>query len=69
MILKLESVLKDLAQDRSNLDNLRQRGMAYARDFSRTTQKLVSMTEICSGLWAVVQNPRSSLPAVSASVR
>jgi glycosyltransferase involved in cell wall biosynthesis len=56
MILKLESVLRDLAEDRSNLNNLRQRGMAYAREHLTWDAKARVTTDIL--LWATKRGPK-----------
>jgi glycosyltransferase involved in cell wall biosynthesis len=50
LILKLESVLKRLAEDRHHLERLRQQGMAYAREHLTWDAKARVMTDIL--LWA-----------------
>jgi glycosyltransferase involved in cell wall biosynthesis len=59
MILKLESVLKKLAEDRNHLDNLRQRGMAYAREHFTWDRKARVMTDIL--LWATGRGSKPDL--------
>lgn len=69
MILKLESVLKKLAEDRNHLENLRERGMAYAREDLTYDAKARVMTDIL--LWATGRGPKPTLqpPARPAPVR
>src|SRR5262249_35116842 len=59
MILKLESVLKQLAEDRKHLDDLPQRGMAYAREHLTWDAKALVMTDIL--LWATGRGSKPKL--------
>jgi glycosyltransferase involved in cell wall biosynthesis len=59
MILKLESVLKRLAEDRNHLDDLRERGMAYARENLTWDAKALVMTDIL--LWATGRGSKPKL--------
>ena len=61
MILKLESVLKNLAENRNNLSNLRQRGMAYAREHLTWDGKARVTTDIL--LWATQRGPKPTSSA------
>ena len=59
LILKLEAVLKHLAEDRNHLETLRQQGMAYAREHLTWDGKarVVSMV-LC---WATGHGPKPAL--------
>lgn len=59
MVLKLQSVLKDLAEDPKHLENLRERGMAYAREVLTYDARARVMTDI--SLWAMRRGPRPRL--------
>jgi glycosyltransferase involved in cell wall biosynthesis len=59
MISKLESVLKKLGDDRNHLENLRERGMAYARESLTYDAKARVMTDIL--LWATGRGPKPHL--------
>ncbi len=59
MALELESVLQSLAEDRINLDNLRQRGIAYAREHLTWDGKARVTTDIL--LWATQRGPKPEL--------
>jgi glycosyltransferase involved in cell wall biosynthesis len=59
MISKLESVLKQLSEDSNHLKNLRERGMAYARENLTYDAKARVMTEIM--LWATGRGPKPEL--------
>lgn len=59
MILRLESVLKRLAEDRNHLANLRERGMAYARESLTYDAKARVLTDVL--LWAIGRGPKPEL--------
>ncbi len=59
MILKLESALRNLAEDRNHLNDLRQRGMAYARENLTWDGKARVTTDIL--LWATKRGPKPKL--------
>jgi glycosyltransferase involved in cell wall biosynthesis len=67
MISKLESILKNLAEDRNKLNDLRQRGMAYAREHLTWDGKARVTTDVL--LWATERGPKPKLkPAECLSV-
>jgi glycosyltransferase involved in cell wall biosynthesis len=59
MIVRLQSVLKRLAEDRNHLEELRERGMAYARENLTWDAKARVMTQIM--LWATGRGPKPIL--------
>jgi len=59
LILKLEAVLKHLADDRNHLEMLRQQGMAYARENLTWDAKARVMTDIL--LWATGRGSKPEL--------
>jgi len=60
MVLRLESVLKRLAEDRNHLENLRERGMAYAREHLTYDARARVLTDVL--LWATGRGPKPELP-------
>jgi glycosyltransferase involved in cell wall biosynthesis len=59
MVLKLRSVLKELAEDPTHLENLRQQGMAYARAALTYDARARTMTDIL--LWAMGRGLKPTL--------
>jgi glycosyltransferase involved in cell wall biosynthesis len=59
LILKLEAILKHLADDRNHLETLRQQGMAYARENLTWDAKARVMTDIL--LWATGRGSKPEL--------
>ena len=59
MIVKIESVLRRLAEDRNHLDSLRARGMAYARESLTWDAKARVVSDIL--LWATGRGPKPEL--------
>jgi glycosyltransferase involved in cell wall biosynthesis len=59
MILKLESILKRLAEDRTHLETLRQQGMAYAREQLTFDSRARVLTDVL--LWATGRGPKPKL--------
>ena len=59
MILKLDAVLKRLAADRNHLENLRERGMTYARENLTYDAKARALTGVL--LWAIRRGPKPEL--------
>jgi glycosyltransferase involved in cell wall biosynthesis len=59
MVLNIETVLRNLAQDRNQLNNLSQRGMAYVREHLTWDRKVLVMTDIL--LWATGRGPKPKL--------
>jgi len=59
LILKLESVLKHLADDRNHLETLRQEGMAYAREHLTWDGKARVVSKVL--YWATGHGPKPAL--------
>jgi glycosyltransferase involved in cell wall biosynthesis len=59
MVATLESVLKNLAEDRNHLNKLSERGMAFVRENLTWDRKARVMTEIL--LWATGRGPKPDL--------
>jgi glycosyltransferase involved in cell wall biosynthesis len=59
MILKLESILKRLAEDRTHLETLRHQGMAYAREHLTWEGKALLVTDIL--LWVTGRGSKPNL--------
>ena len=60
LILKLETILKHLADDRNHLETLRQEGMAYAREHLTWDGKARVVSKVLC--WATGQGPKPVLP-------
>jgi glycosyltransferase involved in cell wall biosynthesis len=59
MISEIEFVLRNLAQDRNQLNSLSERGMAYVREHLTWDRKVRVMTDIL--LWATGRGPKPKL--------
>jgi len=59
IILKLESILKRLAEDRTHLETLRQQGMAYAREQLTFDSRARVLTDVL--LWPPGRGPKPKL--------
>ena len=59
MILKLQSVLREVADNPKHLENLRERGMAYARETLTYDARARVMTDVA--LWAMGRGPKPRL--------
>src|SRR5262249_22966827 len=60
MIIKLESIVRRLAEDRAHLEELRAQGMAYARTHLTWEGKARVVTDIL--LWATGRASKPNLP-------
>jgi glycosyltransferase involved in cell wall biosynthesis len=59
-VLKMEKILKELAQNRGRLEGLRQQGMAYARECLTWDAKALATTRVMR--WVVREGPKPDLP-------
>jgi glycosyltransferase involved in cell wall biosynthesis len=59
LILKLEAILKHLAEDRNHLETLRQQGMAYAREHLTWDGKARAVSKVLC--WATGHGPKPAL--------
>ena len=59
MVLKLQSVLTRLAEDRNHLQNLREQGMAYARGSLTYDARARALTDVL--MWVTGQGPKPEL--------
>jgi glycosyltransferase involved in cell wall biosynthesis len=60
MVLQMEKILADLAQNRRRLERLRQQGMSYAREFLTWDEKAQTLTAIMQ--WVLQRGPKPNLP-------
>jgi glycosyltransferase involved in cell wall biosynthesis len=61
MVSRMQEILADLAHNRHHLEELRQQGMSYAREFLTWEGKAETLTAIMQ--WALRQGPKPNLPA------
>jgi glycosyltransferase involved in cell wall biosynthesis len=60
MVLRMEKILADLAQNRDYLERIRQHGMSYARECLTWDGKAQTLTSIMN--WALRRGPKPNLP-------
>ena len=60
VVAQIEKVLRDLARDRDLLEQLQQRGVAYAREYLSWEAKAQALTSIM--YWTLQQAPKPNLP-------
>lgn len=60
MVSRMEEILTELAQNRHRLEELREQGMSYAREFLTWERKAQTLTAILQ--WAVRRGPKPNLP-------
>jgi glycosyltransferase involved in cell wall biosynthesis len=66
MVSRMQQFLEELAHNRSLLDQMRQRGMSYARESLTWDAKARAVTQVLQ--WAVRQGPKPEMPPPKALV-